>query len=189
MQLLRPQRFLQSFLSQLDLLTHDNEDLCSVGGGRSSVSVGARPENKAQTELSNTPFHWSLSSLSASAAGGKAHLPDLNACLSLSVYVHARLYRVCPCLLECAILFLSFHLCVLIYAHAFVRGANLLDCAGAPAIIGWLAARTMAFQPGHLTQALNLIGHGPSEGQGGQGSQNLRIVQGSGHSLACMPSK
>lgn len=44
-------------LSQLGLLTHEVGDLCVADGGRDSVSVGARPENKAQTELSNTPFH------------------------------------------------------------------------------------------------------------------------------------
>lgn len=48
------QKLLQGYLSQLDLLTHENEDLC-VGHG--PVSVGVKPENKAQAELCNTPFH------------------------------------------------------------------------------------------------------------------------------------
>lgn len=48
---------LQCYLSQLDLLTHEDEDLCGVGGGHGSVSVGVKPENKAQTEQCNTPFH------------------------------------------------------------------------------------------------------------------------------------
>lgn len=41
-----------------------------VVGGLVSVSVGEGPENKALTELSNTLFHWSLNSVSASATGG-----------------------------------------------------------------------------------------------------------------------
>lgn len=58
------------YLSQLDVLTHEDGDLRDICGGRSTVSVGERPENKAQTELNSTPFHWSLSSLTATAAGG-----------------------------------------------------------------------------------------------------------------------
>lgn len=56
-QLLWPPKLLQSYLSQLDLITHEDEDLCGVGGGCGSISVVERLENKAQTELSNTPFH------------------------------------------------------------------------------------------------------------------------------------
>ena len=52
-----PQKFKQSYLSELDSLAHEDGDLCGVGGGRVSVSVGERPENKTQTELSSTPFH------------------------------------------------------------------------------------------------------------------------------------
>lgn len=46
-----------SYASEFNSLTHEDGDLCGVGGVRVCVSVGDRPENKAQTELSNTPFH------------------------------------------------------------------------------------------------------------------------------------
>lgn len=69
-----------SYLCQLDPLTHEDGDLRCQWWKCGSVSVGVRAGNKAETELCNTPFHWSLSSLSATATGGKSHLPALNMC-------------------------------------------------------------------------------------------------------------
>ncbi len=116
-----PQKLLLSYLSQLDLLTHENEYLCGVGCGCGAIWVGERPKNKSQTELSNTPFHWSLSCLSATAGGRKAHLPGLNVRFCLSVYVHARIYVslsisgwVCD-----TVFYLS--ICVREYTHECVR--------------------------------------------------------------------
>lgn len=74
-----------SYLCQLDPLTHEDGDLWCQWWKCGSVSVGARAGNKAETELCNTPFHWSLSSLSATATGGKSHLPALNMCSYLSL--------------------------------------------------------------------------------------------------------
>lgn len=47
----------RSYLSQLDLLTHEDEDICGIGGRHGSVSMGVKPENKAQAEPSSSPFH------------------------------------------------------------------------------------------------------------------------------------
>lgn len=46
-----------SYGSEFNSLTHKGRDLCGIGGVHVCVSVGDRPENNAQTELSNTPFH------------------------------------------------------------------------------------------------------------------------------------
>lgn len=43
--------------SRFDLFTQEHGHICAVGGGHVADAVGERPENKAQTELSNTPFH------------------------------------------------------------------------------------------------------------------------------------
>lgn len=140
-QLVCVQKLLQGYPSQLDLLTHENEDLC---GGHGSVSAGAKPENKAQAELCNTPFHWSLSSLSATATGGKSHLPGL----SMWFYRFRSLSS-----WACHIVFYQSHcVCNRQWMRAWdgwLRGAALVFLSSA-AIIGWLDVWMAGFRPGHL---------------------------------------
>lgn len=97
-------------LDQLDLLTHEDEELCGAGAGGGSVSAGAKSENKAQTELSNTPFHRWLSSLSATAAGENLTYPPwMGAPISRhpSLSDAAVFFSTCPT--ACAAWILSLH--------------------------------------------------------------------------------
>lgn len=129
----------RTYLSQLDLLTHEDEDRCGIGGPHGSVSVGVKPENKAQAELSSSPFHWSLSSLSTTAAG--ENLTYL-AWICVSIYPY-------PPPAESAILFLylSNSVCDTQCVRAFsgwIWGTVLLHLFFATAI-GWLAVWRTVF--------------------------------------------
>lgn len=156
------------------------------GARCASDSVGKRPENKAQSTLSSTPFHWSLSSLSASQ--------PVSLCRR---GISSLTWPGCGCM----------HMHILAFYSAVSNSSiTMLHCSqnwtkrpsvsknvsfgiqwlcfAATTVTEQLAAWMMGFESGHLTWALTLITHCASDRIEEQRSQNLWTPQSWGQGLS-----